>query len=440
MRRPGAHSRRHVRRSASMLGIGGLAKAAVCRYDNVSIQVARSAGWPVVGRNASCRVPYGQRGIVTGAASGIGKAAALRMVRRRRLGARRRSRRRPVSPRSPMPGCETMTADLADLADRDRVAERGADADLLVNAAGIILLTPITEVTVEEWRQVADHQRRGDLLPLPEDRPADATRRGHRQSSRRARPSSPRPSRSRPTPPRRRRSCRSPARSPMRLPRGRCGSTRSAPASSTRRCRRRCSTGSPDMRGTTPAELSARTEPDRAARPRRLARGMRRADLVPAVEGVRLHDRAGDQLHRRHGDVVSRKEEIMKKPMSVCVTGLGHPEGSTSSTTAASSTPTPIRARSAYYDPKTGKAGHLRLRRRWPECRACSAPTAAVYPTQTPNVGAWVAPEHRPASIQKTHPNGKVEILVTERRRQAVPRTERPYLRPRRTAVVHRFR
>jgi gluconolactonase len=37
-----------------------------------------------------------------------------------------------------------------------------------------------------------------------------------------------------------------------------------------------------------------------------------------------------------------------------------------------------------------------------------------VYSTQTPNVGAWVAPVHRPPSIQKTYPDGKVEVLVTD--------------------------
>jgi gluconolactonase len=37
-----------------------------------------------------------------------------------------------------------------------------------------------------------------------------------------------------------------------------------------------------------------------------------------------------------------------------------------------------------------------------------------VYSTQTPNVGSWVAPVHRPPSIQKSSPSGKVEILVTE--------------------------
>ncbi|HET7717654.1 MAG TPA: SDR family oxidoreductase [Bauldia sp.] len=95
----------------------------------------------------------GQRGIVTGAASGIGKAAALRMVGEgvSVLAVDRDPKGLEALADA---GCETMRADLADLSDRDRVAERGIDADFLVNAAGIILLKPITEVTVEEWRRV----------------------------------------------------------------------------------------------------------------------------------------------------------------------------------------------------------------------------------------------------------------------------------------------
>ena len=89
-------------------------------------------------------------------------------------------------------------------------------------------------------------------------------------TSRRVRPSSPRRSRSRPMPRRRRRSCRSPAPSPMRWPRGRCGSTPSAPASSIRRCRTMCSTGVATMRGTDAADARARraTRPCRSAAPR----------------------------------------------------------------------------------------------------------------------------------------------------------------------------
>src|SRR5438046_208367 len=51
-------------------------------------------------------------------------------------------------------GAETMTADLADPAARERLAEAGTDYDYLVNAAGIILLKPIFDVSVEDWRRV----------------------------------------------------------------------------------------------------------------------------------------------------------------------------------------------------------------------------------------------------------------------------------------------
>jgi gluconolactonase len=37
-----------------------------------------------------------------------------------------------------------------------------------------------------------------------------------------------------------------------------------------------------------------------------------------------------------------------------------------------------------------------------------------VYLTQCPTVGAWVAPEARPPSIQRAGPDGKVEVVVTE--------------------------
>ncbi|MCB2027064.1 MAG: SDR family NAD(P)-dependent oxidoreductase, partial [Ottowia sp.] len=94
-----------------------------------------------------------QRGIVTGAARGIGKAAALRMVAE---GVSVLAVDRDAAGLAALAaaGCDTLVVDLADPAERDRVAERGRDCDFLVNAAGIILIKPITEVTVEEWRRV----------------------------------------------------------------------------------------------------------------------------------------------------------------------------------------------------------------------------------------------------------------------------------------------
>ena len=104
----------------------------------------------------------------------------------------------------------------------------------------------------------------------------------------------------------------------------------------------------------------------------------------------------------------------MKKPIIVRATGLGHPEGP--------------------YELDDGRVIFAntyceRDRLLGPEDERKDAPTpslaavpnacmlgsdGAVYSTQTPNVGAWIAPVHRPPSIQKTTPDGKVEVLVSE--------------------------
>jgi NAD(P)-dependent dehydrogenase (short-subunit alcohol dehydrogenase family) len=47
-----------------------------------------------------------------------------------------------------------MAADLAEPTDRERLAAATGGFDYLVNAAGIILLKPIFDVTVEEWRRI----------------------------------------------------------------------------------------------------------------------------------------------------------------------------------------------------------------------------------------------------------------------------------------------
>ena len=103
----------------------------------------------------------------------------------------------------------------------------------------------------------------------------------------------------------------------------------------------------------------------------------------------------------------------MKKPMTVCVTGLGHPEGPYELDDGRVIYANTYASEIGVYDPGTGKSGTFAFVGGGPN--ACMLGTdGCVYSTQTPNVGAWVAPEHRPASIQKTRPDGKVEILVTE--------------------------
>lgn len=103
----------------------------------------------------------------------------------------------------------------------------------------------------------------------------------------------------------------------------------------------------------------------------------------------------------------------MKKPMTICTTGLGHPEGPYELDDGRVIYANTYASEIGVYDPKTGKSGTFAFVGGGPN--ACMLGTdGCVYSTQTPNVGAWVAPEHRPPSIQKTRSDGKVEILVTE--------------------------
>jgi len=91
--------------------------------------------------------------VVTGAASGIGLATARRLLRE---GHRVLAVDRDVDglDRAAAEGVATLQADLADPADRDRVVEAAAGARFLVNAAGIIVLKPILEVTLDDLERV----------------------------------------------------------------------------------------------------------------------------------------------------------------------------------------------------------------------------------------------------------------------------------------------
>ncbi len=103
----------------------------------------------------------------------------------------------------------------------------------------------------------------------------------------------------------------------------------------------------------------------------------------------------------------------MKKPQKIRATGLGHPEGPYELDDGRVIYANTYASEIGVWDPKTGKQGRFAFVGGGPN--ACMLGSdGAVYSTQTPNVGQWVAPEHRPPSIQKTQPGGKVEILVTE--------------------------
>lgn len=94
-----------------------------------------------------------RRGVVTGAGSGIGKAVVSRMrregvevlavdVNRDGLGSLRDA------------GCETLEADVTDPQARAKLADWADGASYLVNSAGVIVIKPIFDLTIEDWRRV----------------------------------------------------------------------------------------------------------------------------------------------------------------------------------------------------------------------------------------------------------------------------------------------
>jgi NAD(P)-dependent dehydrogenase (short-subunit alcohol dehydrogenase family) len=95
----------------------------------------------------------GKRAVVTGAASGIGQAVAMRLLRE---GASVVAADINESGLAPVveAGATPFVADLADDVDRERLIIAGAGVDYLVNAAGIIRLKPILEFTVADLRDI----------------------------------------------------------------------------------------------------------------------------------------------------------------------------------------------------------------------------------------------------------------------------------------------
>ncbi|MBX3098114.1 MAG: SDR family oxidoreductase [Salinibacterium sp.] len=91
--------------------------------------------------------------LVTGAASGIGNAAAVRLQRE---GYDVLAVDRDPTGLGPLEeaGMRVLAADLSDDAARASVIEAGRGVDALVNSAGIILLKPILELTVLDLRQI----------------------------------------------------------------------------------------------------------------------------------------------------------------------------------------------------------------------------------------------------------------------------------------------
>ena len=91
--------------------------------------------------------------VVTGAASGIGKATAL-LLRERGSEVIAVDVNAPGLADAAAAGAEIVACDITRADERARLLNAAGDVDGLVNAAGIIRLIPITEVTEEDWDSI----------------------------------------------------------------------------------------------------------------------------------------------------------------------------------------------------------------------------------------------------------------------------------------------
>lgn len=104
---------------------------------------------------------------------------------------------------------------------------------------------------------------------------------------------------------------------------------------------------------------------------------------------------------------------MLDKPRKIVSEGLGHPEGPYELPDGRVVLANSYKSEIAVYDPKTGKTGQYAFTGGAPN--ACMLGTDGnVYSTNCPNVGAWWAPEKRPASIMRSTPSGKTEVVATE--------------------------
>jgi NAD(P)-dependent dehydrogenase (short-subunit alcohol dehydrogenase family) len=98
-------------------------------------------------------VTYPRRAVVTGAASGIGRATAL-LLRARGSEVLAADLNEGGLADAAEAGCEVVACDVTKASDRARLYEAAGEIDGLVNAAGVIRLASVRDLTEEDWDAV----------------------------------------------------------------------------------------------------------------------------------------------------------------------------------------------------------------------------------------------------------------------------------------------
>jgi gluconolactonase len=102
----------------------------------------------------------------------------------------------------------------------------------------------------------------------------------------------------------------------------------------------------------------------------------------------------------------------VRGPVEVLADGLGHPEGPCPLDDGRIVFANSYASEVGVWDPSGRKSTYAHTGGGPNACMLGS--DGCVYVTQCPTVGAWVAPERRPPSIQRVSPTGHVEVVVAD--------------------------